>query len=356
MERLAFSYTLLVVFSVVFNNFQPCQTFPEDAQIQSTVQQDVGSLGSRFDTDEPAANRDVNQEIDVKKCGIPNQMGLNKYGLEFLSSAHSKAGEFPWTVAILRKLNRDSRRETLLYSGAGALIHPSVVLTAANKHHATKMDLIRAGEWDFSSSDEEHPYQDRSIESVQNIDENDADSVQLIFVTEPFVLTNNVRTVCLPFPVAPASPSTTVASTTVIPDTRECTTAAWGQQNCSGLKGLHSILGRQSISTDNKRPNACEADWQQYLEDNTFKLKSNQFCTKRKHNIDDSCFCDHGAALFCAIQPAGEAIRYEQIGVSIASGGCTKDLPGIFSSVAEQRAAIDGIFNEKGLDTSYYTA
>lgn len=234
-------------------------------------------------------------------------------------------GEYPWTVAILRKLNRDPRKETLLYSGAGALIHPSVVLTAANKHHTTKMDLIRAGEWDFGSIDEEHPYQDRTIASVQNIDESDSDSVQLIYVSEPFVLTQNVRTVCLPFPVPPSSTTTTPAT---VSDTRECTTAAWGQQNCSGLKGLHSILGRQSISTDAKQPNACEIDWQQYLEDHTFKLKNNQFCTKRKHNIDDSCFCDHGAALFCAIQPAGDVIRYEQIGVSIASGGCTKDLPG----------------------------
>lgn len=63
-------------------------------------------LGSRFDTDEPNANKEKeNQEIDVKKCGIPNQMGLNKQGLEFLSSAHSKAGKHV-TFAMYQTTNK----------------------------------------------------------------------------------------------------------------------------------------------------------------------------------------------------------------------------------------------------------
>lgn len=210
-----------------------------------------------------------------------------------------------------------------MYSGAGSLIHPSVVLTASNKHHSAPVDLIRAGEWDFGVTNEEHPYQDRAIADVFNIDERDPDSVQLIFVTEPFVLSLNIRTVCLPLPG-------TLSETA---EDRECTTAAWGQQNCSSLKGLHSILGRTELSTDTHR-SVCEIDWQQYLEDKTFRLKSNQFCTRRKHSIDDSCFCDHGAALFCATQPSdGGVKRYEQIGVSIATGGCTRDLPGISNCI-----------------------
>lgn len=63
-------------------------------------------MGSRFDGEETIvtddsliANSDVadktetQSDIVMKKCGIPNQMGLNKYGLEFLSSSHSKAGK-----------------------------------------------------------------------------------------------------------------------------------------------------------------------------------------------------------------------------------------------------------------------
>lgn len=221
-------------------------------------------------------------------------------------------------MAILRKLNQNTNQQTLLYSGAGSLIHPKVVLTAANKHHKIAMDIVRAGEWDFSNTDEEHPYQDRAVASIQSIDETDPDSIQLIFLAEPFVLTINVRTICLPVP------GTSIEST----ENRDCTTAAWGQQNCSHMKGLHSIMGRAELSTQSQH-STCELDWQEYLEDITFRMRSNQFCTKRKHSIDDSCFCDHGAALFCPIEFSGkDNMQYEQIGVSIASGGCTRELPG----------------------------
>lgn len=232
---------------------------------------------------------------------------------------HKQSGEFPWTVAILRQLNQSARKQTLLYSGAGSLIHPSVVLTAANKHQTDQIDIVRAGEWDFGTTNEEYPYQDRTVTDVYVLDKIDPDSAQLIFVSEPFVLTINVRTVCLPLP------GTVIEST----NSRDCTTAAWGQQNCSELGGLHSILGRAEMSIATQRA-ACEADWQLYLEDKSFKLKDNQFCTKRKHSISALCFCDHGAPLFCPIQAADEAPRYEQVGVSIATGGCTKDLSGRF--------------------------
>lgn len=188
------------------------------------------------------------------------------------------------------------------------------MLTAANKHHKIEMDIVRAGEWDFGTINEEHPYQDRDIAYIQSLDDTDPDSVQLVFLNEPFVLTINVRTVCLPFP----------STSPVVTEKRDCTTAAWGQQNCSNQKGLHSIMGRAELSTETQH-SKCESDWQQYLEDNTFQLKNNQFCTMRKHSIDDACFCDHGAPLFC---PSDESIQYEQIGVAIASGGCTRELPG----------------------------
>lgn len=283
-------------------------------------------------------------------------MGLNKQGLEFLSSGQTKAGkflvsivckreeinwivlgEFPWTVAILRKLNQNSRKQTLLYSGAGTLIHPTVVITATNKHHAIEMDIVRAGEWDFEQQNKEHPYQNRDIAHVHSLDITDPDSVQLIFVTEPFVLSVNVRTVCLPPPGTP---------TAVIPEKRDCTTAAWGQQNCSSMKGLRSILGRAELSTETKH-STCETDWQHYLEDNTFQLKSNQFCTMRKHSIDDACFCDHGAPLFCPnTQTADDKnmIQYEQIGVSIASGGCTRELPGRYN-INKLKFSNDSVFS-----------
>lgn len=34
----------------------------------------------------------VSQETTIKRCGVPNKLGLNKDGLEFLSSGQTKAG------------------------------------------------------------------------------------------------------------------------------------------------------------------------------------------------------------------------------------------------------------------------
>lgn len=224
-------------------------------------------------------------------------------------------GEYPWTVAILKVLMKTSGTQTLLYSGSGSLIHPSVVLTAVHIY-LSENAIARAGEWDFNNEFEEHPYQDRKIERFHILDTFDSNLLQLIFVSKPFVLTTNIQTVCLPLPTAS------------IFDRNECITAAWGQQSCGEMKGLHSIQGHTELLIWPDR-HVCEAEWQQYLEDKNFTLKNHQFCTMRKKIHEESCFCDHGAALFCATQPSQNNIRYEQIGVALASGGCKRDLPGI---------------------------
>lgn len=220
-------------------------------------------------------------------------------------------GEFPWTVAIMKRL---TGTRTLLYAGGGSLIHPSVVLTAVHEQYSSENAIVRVGEWDFNNEFEEHPYQDRTIANVHVLDVFDLKSMQLIFVSEPFILTPNIQTVCLPLPG------------TSIAERDDCITAAWGQQSCSGMKGLHSIQGHTELSVWSDR-SVCEAEWQQYLEDKEFSLKNHYFCTNRKNIREESCFCDHGAALFCATQSTSDS-RYEQIGVALATGGCKRELPG----------------------------
>lgn len=216
----------------------------------------------------------------------------------------------------MKKLMKTSGIRTLLYSGSGSLIHPSVILTAVHEHYSFEDAIVRAGEWDFSNEFEMHPSQDRVISRVHVIDVFDANTVQLLFVSEPFDLTPNIQTVCLPM------------ESKSIMDRNDCITAAWGQQSCSGTKGLHSIQGHTELSVWSER-NTCEMEWQQYLEDDEFKLENHHFCTVRKNNREESCFCDHGAALFCANESDSGDIRYEQIGVALANSGCKRDLPGI---------------------------
>lgn len=134
MNRLAISYTILVIVSVIFNcTFQLCMARPEEEKKSSDNQtvdifilfyfislfvqfmnlfssktnainfikiihqkkQETGTA-TRSDANDTIPNGNLNknseQELAFKKCGLPNKMGLNKEGLEFLSSGQTKAG------------------------------------------------------------------------------------------------------------------------------------------------------------------------------------------------------------------------------------------------------------------------
>lgn len=55
------------------------------------MKQESGTA-TRSDANNFIPNENSEQELTFKKCGIPNKMGLNKDGLEFLSSGQTKAG------------------------------------------------------------------------------------------------------------------------------------------------------------------------------------------------------------------------------------------------------------------------
>lgn len=52
--------------------------------------------GSRFDGDASVLSQELNenaQELAIKKCGIPNQLNMDRNGLDFLPSSLAKAGK-----------------------------------------------------------------------------------------------------------------------------------------------------------------------------------------------------------------------------------------------------------------------
>lgn len=62
--------------------------------------------------------------------------------------------------------------------------------------------MLRAGEWDSQSRSEIYPHQDRYVSKVIKHDYFNATSlvnnIALIFLDKPFILRDNVGTVCLP--------------------------------------------------------------------------------------------------------------------------------------------------------------
>lgn len=85
-------------------------------------------------------------------CGQRMANGLENTLTE-TSANQSQFGEFPWTAAVLLTETFSTGDKLLLFHCGGSLIHPSVVLTAANCVDRSTPDSlnIRLGEWDVRS-------------------------------------------------------------------------------------------------------------------------------------------------------------------------------------------------------------
>lgn len=136
-----------------------------------------------------------------KACGYRNAEGLGYYSLS--QQSESQFGEFPWTIAVLKKYKFEQNMLTV-YMGGGSLIHPSIVLTTAhNLNNSNVNDLaVRAGEWNTQSEDEMLPHQERDVQGITYHREftrhNLQNDIALLFLTKPFMLAPHINTICLP--------------------------------------------------------------------------------------------------------------------------------------------------------------
>lgn len=138
----------------------------------------------------------------AESCGLRNVDGLGYFSNT--KQKESQYGEFPWTMAVLRKLPLDSSMIIMMYMGAGSLIHPSIVLTTShNLNNTTPNDLaVRGGEWNTMSADEMFPHQDRDVQGVTYHREfnrkNLQNDIALLSLMKPFELAPHINTICLP--------------------------------------------------------------------------------------------------------------------------------------------------------------
>ncbi|XP_016980444.1 phenoloxidase-activating factor 2 [Drosophila rhopaloa] len=112
----------------------------------------------------------------------------------------SKAGQYPWVVAIL-----DQRDWIHLYIGVGSLIAKNLVLTSVRiLNDTSEADLlVRGGEYDYSTDKDQH-HDDVEVEMIrrhEGFDERTAtNNIALLVLKSAFDGNTNVGTICLPPP------------------------------------------------------------------------------------------------------------------------------------------------------------
>lgn len=137
----------------------------------------------------------------AESCGHRNVEGVGYFS--FGKHGESQFGEFPWTIAVLKKILIGENNINLFLSG-GSLIHPEVVLTTAhNVENASVNDLIvRAGEWNTKSTEEFLKHKDIQVQGVVKhgsfIRKNLFNNIALLFLEERFEFAPHINVICMP--------------------------------------------------------------------------------------------------------------------------------------------------------------
>ncbi|KAH8334350.1 hypothetical protein KR059_009132, partial [Drosophila kikkawai] len=253
--------------------------------------------------------------LQATGCGKYNLNGLDrKIGL---IPGSARPGEFPWIVAVL-----DRRDGLTRYIGGGSLIATNVVLTAVHILNGTVENdlLVRAGEWNVSTTEEFYRHVDLGVEKVISHGQFNSYTgeydIALLILKARFPVQANIRTVCLP------SERTSFVG-------RHCFFNGWGPMEA--LSGDYpSVLKKVDVKMIDKT--LCQQQFQA-------RVASKSICAESL-NRSASCKGDGGSPLVCPMPR--DPTRFVQAGIVTFGIGCgSARTPGIYTDVSQMREWIN---------------
>lgn len=227
----------------------------------------------------------------------------------------AKQNEYVWMLELLKK---NLQKKQFEYKCGAVLISSTTALTA---NHCLKSKIpanfiIRAGEWDRSSTLEFVPHQDRVVNAIISHPNYYSgglyNDVAILKFEALNTLQVNVKPLCLPD-----------ESDFVLPNTY-CTVTAWGSINSTN-KSSDKLRFVKLPVVDHA---TCQRRFQNTRLGSGFKLHESFVCAGGEKDLD-TCANDGGSPLVCS---NGES--YFLYGLVSWGLGCgEKDIPGVYTNI-----------------------
>lgn len=226
--------------------------------------------------------------------------------------------QFPWSLLILKK-NRKTRN--FEYKCGAVLISTKTALTVNHCLKGTIKDpsayLIRAGEWDRSSTFEFVAHQDRALSSIIGhplyYSGGLFNDIAILKWITPLTLEVNVAPICLPDENEITEPG------------KYCKSAGWGKTSEEAQTTEILKFVKVPIVSRTK----CEKQLQQYRLGSRFKLHESFICAGGEKGLD-TCSNDGGSGLFCE-RSDGSYVLTGLVSWGLDCG--IENVPGVYSSI-----------------------